>query len=250
MFFKPAFSNHRVLPPTDWSELAQGEWVQENIEQAIKPWLSQIFGYHLLKIGSLSQQLNTDDCLIKHQIGVAQGLGADVVADLSRLPFSESSVDASVLALSLNFHHNPHQLLREVNRVTVAGGHIIIVGINPISPLGLMSVNPQMSHKYPYNARLYTQSRLQDWLAVLGFKVVASKKLIYSGLITKPNYTHYAQSFLKHNLPGVGSFYCIMAKKLVRPLTPIKPRWRIQKPPILNPLVTLHGSNNQTKDNK
>jgi len=243
LFLKPAFSNKRVLAPTSWNELAQGRWLQENIEQAIAPWLPHVFGYHMLKIGSLSQQLATNNCLIKHQIGVAQESGADVVADLSRLPFLESSIDASILALSLNFHHNPHQLLREINRVTVAGGHIIIVGINPISPLGLMSLNPQLTHKYPYNARLYTQSRVQDWLGVLGFKVVASQKLIYSSLLTKPQYTHYAQSFMEHNLPGLGSFYCIMAKKLVRPLTPVKPRWAISKSPSFNPVITMQGTN-------
>lgn len=247
MFFKPAFSNHRVLAPSHWSELAQGEWVKDNIEHAISPWLSHIFGYHLLKVGALSHQLNTDNCLIKHQFGIASERGSDVVADLSRLPLIESSIDASILALSLNFHHNPHQLLREINRVTVAGGHVLIIGINPFSPLGLMSLNPQLSHKYPYNARLYSQSRVQDWLAVLGFKVVASQKLLYSGLLMKPRYTKYAQSFLSHNIPGLGSFYCIMAKKLVRPLTPIKPRWAVQQGPILNPVTTMQGASSHSE---
>ncbi|MCG7531804.1 class I SAM-dependent methyltransferase [Psychrobium sp. MM17-31] len=246
MFFKPAFSNNRVLAPSHWQELAQGEWVKDNIEQAISPWLSHIFGYHLLKVGALSHQLNTENCLIKHQVGIAPERGASVVADLSRLPFLESSVDASILALSLNFHHNPHQLLREINRVTVAGGHVLIIGINPFSPLGLMSINPQLSHKYPYNARLYSQARVQDWLAVLGFKVVASQKLIYSSLLTKPHYTKYAQSFLSHNIPGLGSFYCIMAKKLVRPLTPVKPRWGVTSSPVLNPVTTMQGSSNRS----
>ena len=242
MFLKPAFSNHRVLAPKQWDELAQGQWVQENIEKAIAPWLSHVFGYNLLKVGSLSHQLATDNCIIKHQIGVAQEAGVDVVADLSRLPFVESSIDATILALSLNFHHNPHQLLREINRITVAGGHTIIIGINPISPLGLMSLNPQLSHKYPYNARLYMQSRIQDWLAVLGFKVVASKKFIYSSLLMKPQRTHYLQSLMEHNIPGLGSFYCIMAKKLVRPLTPVKPRWAMNQTPILNPVTSLRES--------
>lgn len=247
MFFKPAFSNHRVLAPSGWQDLAQGDWLKDNIEQAIAPWLSHIFGYHLLKVGALSHQLNTDKCLIKHQFGVAPGGGADVVADLSRLPLLESSIDASILALSLNFHHNPHQLLREINRVTVAGGHILIIGINPFSSLGLMSLNPQLSHKYPFNGRLYSQSRVQDWLAVLGFKVVATQKLVYSSLLLKPHYTRYLQSFLSHNVPGIGSFYCIMAKKLVRPLTPVKPRWAMHSPPLLNPITSMQSNQKQIK---
>jgi len=243
VFYKNAFNNNRVLAPTSWKELAQGEWVQEQVEHAIEPWLSRMFGYHLLKIGALSGQLNTSQCAISHQIKLAPELGADVIAEPARLPFQESSVDGCILALTLNFHHNPHQLLREINRVTVPGGHVLIVGLNPVSPLGLASLNPQLGHKYPYNGRFFTQSRVNDWLAVLGYKVVAQQKLIYSSLLTAPHYTHHLQALLGNNIPSFGSFYCVMAKKLVRPLTPVKPRWLIQPKPLLNPVATMTNEN-------
>jgi len=240
VFYKNAFTNNRVLAPTQWDELAQGEWVQSQVQEAIAPWLRRVFGYHMLKIGSLSLQLDTSNCSIRHQIGLAPERGADVIAEPARLPFQESCIDVCVLALSLNFHHNPHQLLREVNRVTVSGGHIIIVGLNPYSPLGLASLNPQLSHKYPYNGRFFSQSRIKDWLAVLGYKVVAQQKLVYSSLLMRPDRTRYLQSLLGSNIPGFGSFYCIMAKKLVRPLTPVKPRWAIQTKPLLSPVATMN----------
>ncbi len=241
MFYKPAFSNHRVLAPDSWQELAQGQWLKEQMEQAIAPWLARTFGYHMLKIGSLSHQMNTQSSSIKHQVGVAPQLGVDLIADISRLPFQDSTIDTCLLALSLNYHHNPHQLLRELNRVTVAGGHMIIIGMNPVSPLGLVSLNPQLSHKYPFNGRFFTQSRVKDWLAVLGYKVVAEQKLIYSSLLLKPHNTKYLQSFLAHNIPGVGSFYLLMAKKLVRPLTPVNPRWSLRPNTILNPVVNMQN---------
>jgi len=245
VFYRNAFNNNRVLAPTAWEELAQGKWVQEQVESAIEPWLARMFGYHLLKIGALSGQLDTSNCIIGHQINLASELGADVIADPARLPFQESSVDGCILALTLNFHHNPHQLLREVNRITVPGGHVLIVGLNPFSPLGVVSLNPQLSHKYPYNGRFFTQSRVKDWLGVLGYKVVAQQKLVYSSLLTAPHYTRYLQSLLGNNIPSFGSFYCIMAKKLVRPLTPVKPRWAIQSKPLLNPVATNTCANKE-----
>lgn len=239
MFYKSAFNNNRVLAPSQWSELAQGDWVKSQIELAIEPWLGRMFGYHLLKLGALSGQLSTQNCVIPHQISLAPERGASVIADPARLPLQESTIDGTILALTLNYHHNPHQLLREINRVTVPGGHVLIVAQNPFSPLGLASLNPQLSHKYPYNGRFFSQSRIKDWLGVLGFKVIAHQKLIYSSLLIQPHYTRYLQTILGNNIPSFGSFYCIMAKKLVRPLTPVKPRWAIQSKPLLNPVATL-----------
>ncbi|PKF57608.1 SAM-dependent methyltransferase [Alteromonadales bacterium alter-6D02] len=240
MILKPAFNHRRVLAPSDWTELAQGEWLKQEVTEALTPWLSRVFGYHLLKIGSLSGQLDMSSAPIKHQVTVAPERGADLIADISRLPFQESCIDACVLTLSLNFHHNPHQLLREINRVTVPGGHIIIVGLNPVSPLGLVSINPQLGHKYPFNGRFFAKSRVKDWLAVLGYKVIAEQKLVYSSLLLKPQHTKYLQRIMAYNLPGVGSFYCIMAKKLVRPLTPVKRRWAFKQKPLLNPVATMN----------
>lgn len=242
MFHSPAFNNHRVLPPASWDELAQGQWVLEQINTSLDGWWSRIFGYHLLKIGSLSHDIDTANCAVRQQVSVSPHLGTNVVADISRLPFLESSIDACLLCLSLNFHHNPHQVLREVNRVTVAGGHVIIVGLNPISPLGIAQLNPQLSHKYPFNGRFFTLSRVKDWLGLLGYKVVAEQKAVYSSLLVKPQRTHYLQQFVQHNLPGLGSFYMIMAKKLVRPLTPVKPRWVLKSKPVLSPLATMQNS--------
>ena len=241
MFFSPAFDNRRVLPPATWDELAQGPWLFEQINQGLTTWWPRIFGYHLLKVGSLSSHIDASLCSIKHQMSISPLLGTDLVGDVSRLPFKESSVDVCLLSLTLNFHHNPHQVLREVNRVTVAGGHVIIVGLNPISPLGLVHLNPQLSHKYPYNGRFFTQSRVTDWLGVLGYKVVAEKKLVYSTLLCNPQRTHYLQQLMAHNLPGLGSIYMIMAKKLVRPLTPVKPRWQLSAQPPLSPIATMQN---------
>ena len=176
-------------------------------------------------------------------MSVSPLFGTNVVADIARLPFSESSVDACLLSLSLNYHHNPHQVLREVNRVTVAGGHVIIIGLNPLSPLGLARFSPPLSHKYPYNGRFFTQSRVKDWLGVLGYQVIAEQKAIYSSLMMKPSRTYYLQQLMAHNVPQIGSFYLILAKKLVRPLTPVKPRWKLKPKSVLSPVVTMQNDN-------
>ena len=44
-----------------------GEYYRETLEQQMKPWLAKLYGFHLLKIGNLSAEINTEACAISHQ---------------------------------------------------------------------------------------------------------------------------------------------------------------------------------------
>ena len=93
------------------------------IEQQLSQWWPKIFGYHLLKIGSLSSALDTSACNIKHQIKLnEQQEQASVVADPDALPFLELSIDAVLLAHCLEFYPDPHHIVREAHRVLKPGG--------------------------------------------------------------------------------------------------------------------------------
>ncbi|VFS67478.1 Uncharacterised protein [Raoultella planticola] len=68
----------------------------------MKPWLAKLYGFHLLKIGNLSAEINTEACAISHQVNVSlQGNPIQVKADPLHLPFAEKSVDACLLAHTL-----------------------------------------------------------------------------------------------------------------------------------------------------
>ncbi len=59
-------------------------------------------------------------CLRTSRIPLRQVAGetgkVDVVCDLRELPFAANSIDLVVLPHVLEFHDNPHQILREVER--------------------------------------------------------------------------------------------------------------------------------------
>lgn len=79
-----------------------GEYYRENLEQQLKPWLAKMYGFHLLKIGNLSAEINTESCAISHQVNVSLGASpVQVKADPLHLPFAEKSVDACLLAHTL-----------------------------------------------------------------------------------------------------------------------------------------------------
>jgi hypothetical protein len=76
-----------------------GEYYRETLEQQMKPWLAKLYGFHLLKIGNLSAEINTEACAISHQVNVSlAGNPMQVRADPLHLPFAEKSVDACLLA--------------------------------------------------------------------------------------------------------------------------------------------------------
>lgn len=50
-----------------------GEYYRETLEQQMKPWLAKLYGFHLLKIGNLSAEINTEACAISHRECLAGG---------------------------------------------------------------------------------------------------------------------------------------------------------------------------------
>ena len=99
---KPARIPHTVTAPEHWSSMPWGEYYRETLEQQMKPWLAKLYGFHLLKIGNLSAEINTEACAISHQVNVSlAGNPMQVRADPLHLPFAEKSVDACLLAHTL-----------------------------------------------------------------------------------------------------------------------------------------------------
>jgi SAM-dependent methyltransferase len=101
--------------------------------------------------------------------------------DFDALPFDSQSLDLIVLPHSLELARDPHQALREVERVLVPEGRVVIIGFNPGSlwalrqKLGRMGRGMGMGAGQP----LFMPSegdfigywRLRDWLRLLSFEV-------------------------------------------------------------------------------
>ena len=60
-----------------------------------------------------------------------------VINGYEELPFATHSIDLVVMPHILEFAEDPHQVLREVERVLVPEGHVVITGFNPASLWGL-----------------------------------------------------------------------------------------------------------------
>lgn len=95
-----------------------------------------MYGFHLLKIGNLSAEINTESCAISHQVNVSLGASpVQVKADPLHLPFAEKSVDACLLAHVALVQRSSSPAAR-ADRVLIDDGWLILSRFNPLSLMG------------------------------------------------------------------------------------------------------------------
>ena len=245
---KPALAFRQPHYPKTWSELPNGDHILTAIEQELQPWWVKFFGYHLLKIGALSDAINTTESTIKNQLSCTElGVKGTITADIDDLPFQEHSVDVCVLSHALEFSLDPHHVIREANRVLIPNGYLVLTGFNPLSLAGLNRFIPYRRQQAPWNERFFTPMRVKDWLNLMGFEILDDKRCLYSNLVGtlgEGKFNHAWQNFAHNYLTSLGSIYVIVAKKRVLPLTPIRPKWRIpaQFRPVKVPSMKINSN--------
>jgi SAM-dependent methyltransferase len=128
---------------------------------------------------------------------------------------------------TLETDHDPHAVLREVARVLVAEGQLLVLGFSAVSTWGAR--HRLSSEGFPPGlARIIPENRLRDWLALLGFEVTAVRRYLHRlplmprrGASTAVK----ANGFTPHHLLPAGA-YLIKARKRTYTLTPIRPKRR------------------------
>ncbi|RPA36167.1 methyltransferase domain-containing protein [Shewanella vesiculosa] len=230
-----------MLKPLIWQDLPFGELLQTEIEAKLAPWWPRIFGYHLLKVGALSGQVNSLSCSITRHFSVYDATNASIQADPHHLPIQQSAIDTVLSCFLLEFESDPYQILREFDRVLISSGYIFIVGFNPVSPAFIGKILPKYQTQLPWSGQFFMPSRVKDWLGLLGYQVLADERLMYHSLLGQgaDNRGHQAkkspqtplwQKSIANWLPSTGSVYLIVARKMTTPLTPIKDKSKIKAP--------------------
>ncbi len=227
---KPALSIKKIKQPYSWQELHNGPWVAESIQTRLDEWCPKLFGYHLLKLGGLSCELSSCNCNIQHQVNLdIQNPIHNVIGDSYDLPFLEKSFDAVLVAHQLDYCRDPHRVLREVDRVMMDDGYLILTGYNPLSLTGLSSLMPWRKNCLPWSGRMFTPGRIQDWLALLNFQVVHSDQYAIFPFKKYQTMWTWMENSLGEWAAPAGSLYFIVARKRTYPLKPIRPNWRTKR---------------------
>ena len=193
--------------------------------------LSDVFGYHALQVGwsDLSGLRNnrmphrwlaeTEFDLESTPVGCADKspFSPDLSFDSRAWPWPADSLDLVVLPHALERSADPHACLREVERVLIPEGQLLITGLNPMSLWGWQYARAQRQNK-DKAAHLIAYSRLRDWLRLLGFEVQFSR---FAGWAPALNSERWMQRFDVLDVCGqrwwpiLGGVYLIFATKRV-----------------------------------
>ncbi|PCS21718.1 SAM-dependent methyltransferase [Candidatus Enterovibrio escicola] len=230
LIMKLACSQRPLEYPYTWAQFAHGEWAGLHIQTRLDEWLPRMFGYHMLKLGGLSCELVSRHCNIQHQVCIDKlNPLRNVESEIYNLPFVSKAFDVCILANQLDYTDDPHQLLREIDRIMIDDGYLIVTGVNPSSLMGIQRLIHLRKHCLPWNGRMFTPLRVRDWLGVLNYEII---DLSCFGLIPATKHRTsgaWIENAFSGLLPMIGSLYFIVARKRTYPLKPIRLEWRLRK---------------------
>jgi SAM-dependent methyltransferase len=217
-----------------WLEKPLGRRLLKTERMELEDILPSLFGYHLVQLGAVRKGIDllSSSC-IWHRVVLEAGIWPEAQSPglLSRidvLPFASATVDVVVLPHVLEYESNPHQVLREVQRVLVPYGTLIILGLNPWSFWGLWQFFLYRCERMPWYGRFYSLTRIQDWLALLGFEAVKLRYFLFRPPLQRPRLMqqlHFLEGIGRRWCPFLAGGYLVVAKKQVRRLNPVDSRW-------------------------
>ena len=152
-------------------------------------------------------------------------------ADAVALPFAEHSLDLLVLPHTLEHSADPHAALREVARVLVPEGRVVILGLNPWSLWGLQHglERPRPPAGQIDATRGIAHARLRDWLQLLALEVVAVDFGCYGPAVRSAAWQarwQWLEPVGRTIWPILGAAYCVVAVKRVQGVRLLGPTWR------------------------
>lgn len=214
-----------------WLDTPLGSAVLDLESRVLADALGDVFGFELLQLGcwgrrgELCAQART-----QHHCCLAPEPSASVSirARFEALPIATASVEAVLLPHTLEHAVHPHALLREVERVLVGEGQLLVCGFNPYGPWGLRHVVSRGRFPPPAT-RLLSEGRLRDWLGLLGFEVTATQHYLFAPpwqRRLKARTLEWLESHGRRFGAPLAGAYLLKARKRVRGLTPIRPSWQ------------------------
>ena len=196
--------------------------------------MADIFGYHALQVGTPAlDSLRENRMPLRAMVveGGGDGEPADpappprcgslLVAHFDELPFASQSLDLVVMPHVLEYARDPHAVLREVERVLVPEGQVVLTGFNPASLWGVRHGATRLGMRpfLPEGGQLIALPRIKDWLKLLSFDTHRGRFGCYAPWARSASWLA-RWSFLEKAgdrwWPVLGSVYALSAIKRVR----------------------------------
>jgi SAM-dependent methyltransferase len=233
------------ISPQEWFKSPLGQYLL-NLEYGyINPVVMDTFGFYAIQMGNFDIDF-LDHSRIPNKFSLNSN-HADLMASNEALPFEEASVDLIIAPHILEQMAEPYELLKEIHRVLMPEGRLIISGFNPMSLWGIKRLL-SFDIDYPWNTKFIPLSKIKEWLPIIGLEMVEGKMGCYVPPIQQSSWLkklHTMEKLGDRWWPMLGGFYFLVIQKRVHGMTPIRPLWKkkLIKTPVYTPQKTKNFKN-------
>ncbi len=217
-----------------WFATRLGQSLLAAEKRRVKDHLATLYGPTAVQLSAGLDADFLEHSEAVHRIHIARtpsrfGSSVSVAGIPEALPLEAKSVGVIVLPHVIEFTSDPHRVLREVNRVLIPEGHVVIVGFNPLSAWGLCRWVLAHRDTPPWSGNFHRLSRIKDWLAVLDFECVAGSMVYYRPPIQSEAVRAKLRIVEKAGdrwWPMMAAVYVLVARRRELGMTPIARRWK------------------------
>jgi len=214
-----------------WLSTPQGTYVLDWELAQFDSAVDDVFGFRAVQVGLPEVDFLRQN-RIPYRFTLALEQGAAVAADPLQLPLAAQSVDLVALPHVLEGHHNPHDVLREVERVLMPEGQVVISGFNTVSLWRVRQAFTFHRNGAPWDAKFIGLLRLREWLRVLGFELNGGKFGRYAPPFSDQAWLERFAFMEKAGArwwPVTGGVYVVRAVKRVPGMRIVTPAWRRER---------------------
>ena len=182
----PPIPSQMPAPPWSswekWLQSPPGRYVLRWEQQCFDQIVADVFGFHALQIGLPQMNALSENRMPLHALFIHANDNLEyasrfnwhlIEGNTSELPFANESLDLVVLPHVLEFAADPHQILREVDRILRPEGRLVISGFNPASLWGARQyLSRLIGNPYlPRDGQFISLIRVKDWLQLLNYSL-------------------------------------------------------------------------------
>lgn len=229
----------------DWLETPAGRYVRAWERKTVDGMVANAFGYHAVQLGLPRLDfLEANRIPSKSRVQLwarsadaaspdAEPACVDLYAEPECLPFDSQSIDLLILPHVLECSNNPHQVLREAERVLVPEGRVVISGFNPWSLWGAHERMPGLDPLTPVPAHMQVSlTRLKDWFKLLSFEADRGRFGCYAPPCLTQKWLRrwsFMEAAGDRWWPVCGAVYVVSAVRRVAGMRLITPAWKKQE---------------------
>jgi SAM-dependent methyltransferase len=218
---------------SSWLQTPPGAYLLEWEQRFLDTAVADVFGFHAAQLGlpeldalranRMPHRWRAVDSMASNPTAVSLG------CDFDALPFDSQSLDLVVLPHALELARDPHLTLREVERVLMPEGRVVIIGFNPTSLWGIrqqacvvrryLGLGPSHARFLPREGELIAYRRLRDWLRLLSFEVETGRFGCYRPPMSSHKWLsrfEWMENAGDRWWPVFGAVYALTAIKRVR----------------------------------